>query len=348
MRAVIFEEFGAPPAVAEVADPACPEDGVVVRVEATGLCRSDWHGWIGHDLDIALPHVPGHELAGEVVAVGAQVERWQVGDRVTTPFVLGCGRCPTCAAGDPQVCPDQHQPGFTHWGSYAELVALTRADANLVALPDNLDSAVAASLGCRFATAWRAVVQLGQATGGDTVAVHGCGGVGLSAVMIAASRGARVIAVDVSEDSLRLARELGAVETVDGTDAEVADRIADLTDGGADVSLDALGHTTTLTNSVLSLRRRGRHVQVGLLSGEHHRPSVPMDRVIGWELQLLGSHGMAAAAYPEMLADVLTGRLAPQRLLRHRIGLAQTPDALVGLGRPGSGAGGITVIDPQA
>ncbi|MCW2606757.1 MAG: Alcohol dehydrogenase GroES domain protein, partial [Frankiales bacterium] len=190
MRALVFEEFGGPLEVREVDAPRPSPGGVVVRVEATGVCRSDWHAWQGHDPDVVLPHVPGHELAGVVEEVGAGVVRHRAGDRVTVPFVCACGRCPQCAAGEHQVCPHQTQPGFTHWGSYAELVALEAADVNLVALPEQVDATTAASLGCRYATAFRAVVQQGRVRPGEWVAVHGCGGVGLGAVQVAVAAGA--------------------------------------------------------------------------------------------------------------------------------------------------------------
>ena len=157
MRALVFEEYGGPLTVRDVPDPEPAPLGVVVRVGATGLCRSDWHGWAGHDRTISLPHVPGHELAGTVAALGPAVTRWQVGDRVTVPFVMACGRCAVCRAGDGQVCPHQTQPGFTGWGSFADLVALDHADTNLIAVPDALSDVAAASLGCRFATSYRAL-----------------------------------------------------------------------------------------------------------------------------------------------------------------------------------------------
>src|SRR5262245_49241367 len=210
MRAVVVGAFGAPPELTEVPDPACPPDGVVLRVEATGLWRRDWHGWMGHDADIVLPHVPGHELAGTVVETGDSVTRWQVGDRVTTPFVLACGRCRACARGDGQVCEDQRQPGFTEWGSFAELVALPRADLNLVRVPDEVPADVVAGLGCRFATAYRAVLHVARLQPGETLVVHGCGGVGLSAVMVAVALGATVLAIDPDPASLALAEQLGA------------------------------------------------------------------------------------------------------------------------------------------
>src|SRR4051794_23050817 len=129
---------------------------------------------MGQDADITLPHVPGHELAGVIEAAGPAVTRWRAGDRVTVPFICACGRCASCAAGDQQVCERQTQPGFTHWGSFAEFVAIEDADVNLVGLPPELGFSAAAGLGCRFATAFRAVTVHGRVTPGDWVAVHGC------------------------------------------------------------------------------------------------------------------------------------------------------------------------------
>ena len=337
MRAVVYEAFGQMPTVETVPDPAPAVHGAVVRVDATGLCRSDWHGWMGHDPDIRrFPHVPGHELVGVVEAVGADVRAWRPGDRVTVPFVCACGSCPQCAAGNHQICDRQTQPGFTHWGSFAEYTVLDWADVNLVALPDGLASDAAAALGCRFATAYRAVLQVGRARAGEWVAVHGCGGVGLSAVMIAAAAGARVIALDVSAAALGLATEVGAELAVPaGTDVHEA------TGGGVHLSLDAIGSEAVCAASIAGLRKRGRHVQIGLLPD---RPRVPMDLVIGRELELLGSHGMAAHAYPEMLALVATGRLQPGRLISTRIALDDAPAALAAMsdGSPS----GVTVIRP--
>lgn len=347
MRAVVFERFGEPAEVRDVPDPHPKEHGVVVRVEATGLCRSDWHGWMGHDPDIALPHVPGHELAGVVESAGAGVTGWHPGDRVTVPFVCACGSCASCAAGDQQVCERQTQPGFTHWGSFAEYVALDHADVNLVALPEELSYGTAAALGCRFATAYRAVVAQGRARAGEWVAVHGCGGVGLSAVMIAAASGARVLAVDVSPQALDLARKFGAAQCVDASAVpDAAEAIRDLTGGGAHLSLDALGSPTTCAASINSLRRRGRHIQVGLLPSPDGTTPVPMARAIALELEVLGSHGMQAHAYPDMLEAVQAGTLRPDLLVTSTISLDATPAALTTMGAtPGSG---VTVIEPWA
>ena len=328
MRALLFDTYGGPLTVREVPAPDPAPGGVVVRVGASGVCRSDWHAWQGHDPDVVLPHVPGHELAGTVAAVGADVRRWRRGDRVTVPFVNACGRCAQCAAGEHQVCTRQTQPGFTHWGSMAEYVALDAADVNLVALPDGLDAATAAALGCRFATAFRAVVQVARVQPGEWVAVHGCGGVGLSAVQVAVAAGARVVAVDVSPAALRLAADLGAEHTV----AEPA-AIPELTAGGAHVSLDALGAAVTCENSIRCLRPRGRHVQVGLLPPAQGRPAVPMDLVVARELQVLGSHGMAAHTYPALLGLIAAGRLRPQALVTRQLALDEAGAAIAAVGR---------------
>ncbi|MFI5766107.1 zinc-dependent alcohol dehydrogenase family protein [Streptomyces sp. NPDC051563] len=346
MRAVVFERYGEPGEVRDVPDPVPSDDGVVVRVEATGLCRSDWHGWMGHDPDITLPHVPGHELAGVVEAVGPRVANWRTGDRVTVPFVCACGRCAECAAGQHQVCARQTQPGFTHWGSFAEYVALEHADVNLVAVPEELSYATAAGLGCRFATAFRAVVVRGRAAPGEWVAVHGCGGVGLSAVMIAVAAGARVVAVDTAPAALELARAFGAAHCVDPGRADAAEAVRELTRGGAHLSLDALGSPATAAASVSGLRRRGRHVQVGLLPAAQGATALPMERIIGWELEVLGSHGMAAHAYPPMMELVRSGALRPDLLVTSTIPLDGAPDALAAMGA--ARGPGITIIRPGA
>ena len=332
MKAVLFEKFRQAPKVATVADPTPARHGVVIKVEATGVCRSDWHGWMGHDSDIDLPHVPGHELAGVIEAVGKDVTNWHVGDRVTVPFISGCGSCSECHAGHQQVCHNQEQPGFTHWGSFAQYFGIHKADLNLVALPESMDFATAASLGCRFATAFRAVVDQGKAGAGQWVAVHGCGGVGLSAVMIANAVGANVIAIDIDDQKLALARSLGAVATVNGaTSANVADAVIDMTRGGAHVSMDALGHPVTCFNSIQNLRPRGKHIQVGLMLGDHTAPQVPMAKVIGKELEILGSHGMQAHRYGAMLDMIQSGKLAPERLIGDQISLDEAPAALVNM-----------------
>ena len=343
MKAVVYEAFSTPPTIQNVPDPTPEAHGVVVRVMATGVCRSDWHGWVGHDADIVLPHVPGHELAGTVAAVGKDVRNWKVGDRVTVPFVGGCGVCPQCHAGQQQVCDKQFQPGFTHWGSFAEYVGIHQADLNLVELPQTMDFTTAASLGCRFVTSFRAVIDQGKASAGQWVAVHGCGGVGLSAIMIANAVGANVVAIDISDDKLALARAVGAVATVNASQVtNVVDAVMEITQGGAHVSLDALGHPTTCFNSISNLRKRGKHIQVGLMLADHSTPAIPMAKVIAHELEILGSHGMQAHRYDAMLAMIHSGKLAPEKLIGKTIDLEQAIPELMHVDR--FQAVGVTVV----
>ncbi len=347
MKAIVYEEFSAVPTLRSVPDPVPEPDGVVLEVRASGLCRSDYSAWCGHDPVIELPHVPGHELSGVVVATGKDVKKWRSGDRVTVPFVGGCGNCVECHAGNQQVCDNQFQPGFTHWGSFAQLVGIRHADINLVRLPDDMDFTTAASLGCRFATSFRAIADQGQIKPGQWVSVHGCGGVGLSAIMIARALGARPIAIDIRNDSLELARAVGAEATINATATEdVAEAVRSLTPRGADVSVDALGIEATCIGSIKRLKKRGRHVQIGWMLGANSHPPVPMDLVMGNELEIVGSHGMQAHRYPAMLDMIRSGVLAPQDLILERLSLAESGKALAQFNnRPQLGISVITDFD---
>lgn len=346
MRAVVIENFKEQPRVRDMPDPTPAPHGVVVSVEATGICRSDWHAWQGHDEDVVLPHVPGHELAGTIVEVGYDVSRWQPGQRVTVPFVCACGTCEMCQNGEHQVCPFQTQPGFTRWGSFSELVALDHADVNLVALPNELASDTAAALGCRVATAYRAVAARGRVRAEQWLSVHGCGGVGLSAIIVGVALGARVVAVDIDQEALEMAETLGSASLVNAAVVDdVPQAVIEATEGGAHVAVDAFGSPQTCADSILSLRRRGRQVQVGLLPAAVGHPAVPMERVIAYELDLLGSHGMSVVDYPRLLDLVMSGRLPVDRLVRRRIGLHEIPETLAALSDGTMGAG-ITIAIP--
>ena len=345
MRAVVYDSLGGPWRTAEVPDPAPPADGVVLRVDAAGLCRSDWHAWHGHDNVAEFPHVPGHEFAGTIAEVGPEVTRWRVGDRVAVPFVCACGRCLVCESGNHQVCPHQWQPGFDGWGGFAEYVALPAADVNLVKLPPQVDADIAAALGCRVATAYRAVATIGRVRAGEEVAVHGAGGVGLAALAIARALGARVIVIDPSPAARDAALRLGAAAALEPS-PDLVEAVRDVTAGGPHVSLDAIGDDTACRTSIASLRPRGRHVQVGLLPPGTAVDPVPMHTVISRELEVLGSHGLAAHDYPELLALVTSGRLRPDLLVARTITLDEVPAAFGLIGTPDQPAG-MTLIHPR-
>jgi len=347
VRVAQFDSFGAPLYIDERPIPTPRPHGVIIKVEATGLCRSDWHGWQGHDDDIKeFPHVPGHEFAGTISDVGGDVTKWNIGDRVTVPFVSGCGECVDCLEGNAQVCFFQWQPGFNGPGSFAEYVRVPNADFNVVALPYDVSFETAAALGCRFATSYRAIVQVAKVQPGELVVVFGCGGVGLAAIMIATSRGATVVGVDTSHHARDRARLAGAEVVLDSIHDDVPKVVKALNGRGADVTIDALGSIATAKLAIETLRRLGRHVQVGLLPPAQlqDQASIPMHLVIGRELTVMGSHGMSAATYPDMLADISSGKLRPDTLVERLITLEEVPAALEQMGT--NPLPGITVIKP--
>ncbi len=328
MKAALLEEFEQPLNVTTTRDPVLPDDGIVVRVNTCGVCRSDWHGWKGTNPLIKRPHVPGHEFAGDVVAVGPDCHQINIGDRVTAPVIMGCGCCPTCRQGQLTLCDTQHVIGFSGWGAFAELVAIPYADSNAVVLPDSVGYDVAAALGCRTTTAFAAVVDRAQVRAGESLAVHGCGGVGLSAVSIGAAVGATVIAVDIIEEKLHLAKEAGATHVVNAaTVNDVAGTIREITGGGANASIEALGITETFHNSLRCLAKFGRHVQIGQPLDDHATPLIPLLETVYYrQLSIMGSRGLSAHRFPALFALIAAGRLDMQRLIKNRITLEQASD----------------------
>jgi len=344
MKATVYETFGGPIEVVTVPDPSPPPGGVVLEMEANGVCRSDWHAWMGHDATIQLPHVPGHEMAGMIAAIADDVEGFSIGDRVTVPFVLGCGYCNECDSGNQQICDNQYQPGFTGWGAMAQYVALPYASGNLVRLPPEMSAEAAAGLGCRFSTAYRAVADTGAVKNGSTLVVWGCGGVGLSCVAIGAALGAVVVAVDINEGALDLARSLGAAFTVLSTpeSGDVA-AVLDHLQGGADVSIDALGSEQTAVASWRCLRKRGRHIQVGLMIGEASNGRLPMDLLHSNEISIHGVHGMQAWQYQPMFDLIASGRVSPGAVITEEVDLYRGAEYLASMGSF-SGTG-ITIVN---
>ncbi len=339
MQAIRYAAYGHDPCLVELPEPECPEDGAVIAVRATGVCRSDWHAWRGHD-PVPLPMVPGHEFAGVVARIGPLVRGFAVGDRVTAPFVNGCGRCHWCLSGQAQVCPDQTQPGFTHAGSFAEQVVVRAADFNLVRLPEAIDFVTAAALGCRFATSYHALTAQSRLASGEWLLVLGCGGVGLSAVLVGRALGARVLAVDPSAAARARATELGAVAVLATADPGA---VQEATDGGAHVSLDAVGSAATANACVRGLRRRGRHIQVGLMLGTHADAPLAWGVVVAHELEVVGSHGMAAADYPGLLELITARSLDPRPLVGRVVDLAQAGEELMAMDAPSPASAGIVV-----
>ncbi len=346
MKAAVLEAFREPLVMREVPDPTPAAHGAVIQVEANGICRSDWHAWAGHWPNaFPLPHVLGHEMCGVVEALGAEVERWRSGDRVVVPFSGGDGTCPWCRRGLANLCEHPVVPGFRSWGGFARYVAVDQADFNLVGLPEAMSFVAGAGMGCRFMTAFHGLTERAAVKAGEWVVVHGCGGVGLSAIEIATALGGNVIGVDIRDDKLELARELGALEVVNAARSnDVAAAVRDLTDGGVHVSVDALGIGPTCRNALKSLRKRGRHVQIGMTdAGEGANFAIPLDLIIDREIELLGSKGMPPLHYDAMLRMVAAGRLDPGRLVSRTVALEEASAVLAAM--DAYDTLGFTVID---
>jgi alcohol dehydrogenase len=338
MRAAILREYGEPLEIRELPAPESAPDGAVVAVEACGLCRSDWHAWQGHgewnDDRVPRGQVLGHEPAGTVLTVGSDVDRVAEGDRVVVPFSLGDGTCHNCRSGHGNVCSNGLALGFepTAPGAFAEQVAVPAADHNLVALPETLTARDAAVLGCRYMTAYHALADRAGVGGGDWLAVHGCGGVGLSAVQLGAALGARVLAVDPDGAARDRARSLGASATVDPESTDPVAAIRAQTGGGADISVDALGIAETCRNSIRCLRERGTHAQVGLTT-EQERGEVPLptDWMTRWEISFVGSRGMPPVGYEELFDLVAATGIDPGDLVARELSLDAVSDRLAAM-----------------
>lgn len=334
MRAAVLAGYRAPLRVEDVPDPACPPDGVVLRVLACGVCRSDWHGWTGEHRLVHPGRILGHEYCGEVVEAGP-ASGWRVGDRLVAPFILACGLCPSCRAGETTTCADQVTPGFSAQGAFAELVAVPRGH-NLARLPEALDPVLAAGLGCRVTTAWHALTGRAALGPGEWLAVHGTGGVGLAAVILGRAMGARVVAVDVVPEKLALALRLGAEAAVDARAGDAAQAVRDATGGGAHVSLEALGIAATVDASLRSLRPLGRHVQAGMPTGRTARMEVDLGALYAGQIAAYGTRGMPAWRFPSLLGLIEAGRVDLSPLLGRTIGLSGVTDALAAMDGPTS------------
>ncbi|MGQ0845583.1 MAG: alcohol dehydrogenase catalytic domain-containing protein [Sporichthyaceae bacterium] len=337
MRAAQIVEHNKPLVITDVPDPVIGSRDAIVQVEATGMCRSDWHTWRGDwkwlNALPELPWIPGHEFGGTVTEVGPDVTDVRVGDRVTVPFTEACGKCESCSRGRSNVCWNVQWPGYHHSGGYGEYVAVLNADLNCIRLPDSIDMVTAAGLSCRFSVGFNAVTHIGRVRAGEWVSVIGTGGMGMAAVQVAAAVGANVIAIDIHDDVLQVAKEQGAVATLNASSGiDVPEAVHEITGGGAHVSIDCYARGGTTAQSVMCLRRSGRHVQAGLTTKEDSgMVAVPVDFIAGLQLEFLGASAVAHGNYPEMLSLVSCGRLNPASLVTKRIDIHQVNDSMLAL-----------------
>jgi D-arabinose 1-dehydrogenase-like Zn-dependent alcohol dehydrogenase len=333
MKAAVMIEFKHPLKIQDLADPKPGADDALIRTEACGICRSDWHLWQGDwtwiGVKVGLPLVMGHEFSGVVEEVGANVRNFKAGDRVTLPFHMACGKCQYCYTGRSNLCYAHGFVGIHFNGGYGKLAVVPAADVNLVHLPPEVDFVSASALGCRFMTSYHGVVDRAMVKPGESVAVFGAGGVGLSATQIASALGARVIAVDIDDKKLEWAKREGADATVNSARMDAVEAVKELTAGGADVSVDALGSSQTALAAIGSLRKGGRHLQIGLTSAQDKGMiSLPVDAMVLQEIQLVGSLGCATTSFPGLLSMVAAGKLAPKRLVGGTVPVGKVNDVL--------------------
>lgn len=322
MRAAVLREYNEDLSIEDVADPECPKDGVVLKVHACGICRSDWHGWTGEHPRVKPGQIGGHEYCGEVIEAGP-ASNWKVGDTLVAPFILACGSCPSCQSGHQNTCPNQRLPGFLEPGAFAEYVAVP-LDHNLARLPEQLSPTVAAGLGCRVTTSWHALTGRAALQPGEWLAVHGTGGIGLSAAILGKAMGAHVIVVDIVQEKLDHALSLGMDLAVNAADGGAAEKIKELTGGGAHVSVEALGIPATTNASIECLRPLGRHVQVGMPIGHTAHMDINMSAVYQGNLALYGTRGMPSWRYPSLLGLITSGSVDMSPLIAREVPLSQT------------------------
>jgi D-arabinose 1-dehydrogenase-like Zn-dependent alcohol dehydrogenase len=336
MWAAVATAYGVPLDIRRVREPEPDSRGAVVRVGACGICRSDWHLWKGDwtwRTSVAFPRILGHELAGQVVALGSDVRRIKLGIAVTVPFHLSCDACRACLSGHAGLCETYTALGFQLDGGFAEYVFIPNADRNLIPLPAAMPYTAAAALGCRFMSAYHALADRTTITVGSCVVVFGAGGVGLAVVQIARMMGARVVAVDLSEGALAMALREGAI----GLRADLPglrDRLLEIAGpDGVATTVDAYGSARTTLPALEVLTRGGTHLQIGLTGAqEGGMMTLPVDQLVKREQRIVGSIGCPQTSYRPLLEHVSANRLSPERLVTRVLTLDDLPEALAGMG----------------
>ncbi len=332
MKAAVLTAYREPLTIEDRPVPEAPEDGVVLRVMACGVCRSDWHAWAGEHGRVKPGAVGGHEYCGEVVAAGSNAT-WAVGDVLVAPFLLSCGSCPACRAGQEHTCPTMMYPGLGMDGAFAEYVAVPR-DHNLQRLPEWMDPVLAAGLGCRVMTAWHGLTDRAALQPGEWLAVFGTGGVGLAGVLLGRAMGARVLAVDLVAGKLEHALAHGAEAAVNAGDKDAAEQIRRITGGGAHVALEAVGIEPTLNAALGALRPLGRHVQCGMPIGHTARMEIDLNAVFMKNLALYGSKGMPAHRYPQLFSLIESGAVDLSPMIGRQIALSEVSAELAAMDGP--------------
>jgi propanol-preferring alcohol dehydrogenase len=306
VRAAVFHGAESGLSIEEVPTPSPVPGEALVRVAGCGMCHTDLH-YLDHGVPTFKPPpiILGHEAAGTVAAVGERVTDWSEGDRVLIPAVLSCGRCRFCRMGRENLCERLEMLGNHIDGAYAEYVAVNASE--LVAVPEEIPLDKASVIADAVSTPYHAVKHRGRVRTGDTVAVVGCGGVGLNIVQCAAAAGGRVIAIDLNEERLEIARTLGAEETINPEGVERLDKhVRKLTGGGVDVAFEAIGQPATVEMAFSLLRKGARLCVIGF---SHEPATIPVGKLRFFELEMVGSLGCGGGDYPEIVELVRQGKL---------------------------------------
>lgn len=307
MRAAVLEEFNQALNVQEVPDPEPGIDDAIIRTRAAGICRTDLKIIEGAIPTVKTPLILGHELAGEVVALGRERDGIQVGARVTVGLDITCGTCEYCRRGELDHCARLLRLGLEQDGSLAELVRVPAA--NLIEIPSSISFAQAATIPDAIGSPYHAILNRAEVKPGQIVAVYGLGGLGLVAIQVAVMAGARVIAIARTGERRRLAEELGATWSIDPTDGPVSTQIRDLTKGlGVHAFIDIVGIEGSVEQGVLSSRKGGKVVVVGYLVPQL---TAGMMRLVYDEVAIMGSRGSTRRELLEAVDLVDRGLIRP-------------------------------------
>jgi len=319
LKAAVFYEKGQPLKLEDVEDPKIEEDEVLVKVAACGLCRTDIHYLHGVPTFKKPPIILGHEISGTIDKIGAKVENFKEGDTVLIPPVFSCGHCAWCREGRGTICTSQIMVGNHRDGGFAEYVSVPAN--SIFHLPANVPLKEACIISDAISTPYHAVVNRGKVKPGESVAIFGCGGVGLSTVQMAAVVGAGVIAIDIFDEKLQMARDLGASETINAkTEEDVAKKVRKLTGGGVDVAIEVIGNPTTIQQAYNAVKWGGTVVVVGYT---HKDVTINAGRMMFREIEIKGSLGCGLQDFPKIIELVSTGKLKVEPLVTHQYPLDQ-------------------------
>ncbi len=320
MKAAVFHGKGVGLKIEDIPVPSAGDGQILVKVAACGVCHTDLH-YIEHGVPTFKkpPIVLGHEASGMVERVGAGVCNVTAGQRVLIPAVLTCGRCFCCRTGRENICTDMTMLGNHLNGAYAEYVAVPAKD--VVALPDSIPLAEASIIADAMSTPYHAVKNRARVRPGDSVAVFGCGGVGINAVQLAAAAGAGVIAVDINDRKLEWAKQFGATHTINAAKVErVSKEIKKLTGGGADIALEVIGNPRTIEEAFESVRVGGRLCVIGYT---HETISIVAGKIMFKELEIVGSLGCRPVDYLPLIRMVEQGKIDLKSQVTHRFRLEE-------------------------